>query len=160
MKCIQNLGGFRTLDYSDTEKNKDKKELLEVYWPPITFSTSIWLWWNAVLSPATPNMTVQMTTHHLVLPDPPPPMLLFVDQKPVKRTHFYIIRPPPPPAVETKVLGTVARMAGGTIQMRGGAVRPFLPRVKGKIIKNKPLTSQDKVLYRCFGDCNGFLMRH
>lgn len=109
-------------------KQNRENIILEVYWPPITFSTSTWLWWNAVSSAPTPNMTVQMTPPH-TLPKPPhPPIkLLFVNQ--IWRTcetghfshHLHSTHRYKHPTVETRVLGTVSiGGAGGSTQMREG----------------------------------------
>lgn len=121
--CLE-LGCLR-LDYSDAKHSsfrstciksfappKERQHfLLEVYWPPITFSTSIWLWWNAVLSPPTPkhDCTDDNTPPCSTQPLHSHPHLLTRYEKPVKLLHHLHTRP----TVKTTVLGTVKQKAGG-----------------------------------------------
>lgn len=123
--------------FANTMPPKDRQNfLLEVYWPPITFSTSIWLWWNAVLSPPTPkhdctdDNTPPCSTH------PPPPFrshpLLTRYEKPVKRTNFYIICTHAPQwKQQCWVQSNKMQGGGGTIQMRWGCATFLSPRKGG-----------------------------
>lgn len=147
-----------------TPSSERQNFLLEVYWPPITFSTSIWLWWNAVLSPPTPkhdctdDNTPPWSTHP---PTPIPFMscLLTRYDKPVKQTTFYIICTHTP-QWKQQCWVQLNRMQGGRVgpcdlspQERGGEKNNS---------KNKTHPSGQQDLHKCvcFRDCNGSLMRH
>lgn len=146
---------FKTLDYSDAKyssfrsacvKNICKHNeppllpterqnfLLEVYWPPITFSTSIWLWWNAVLSPPTPkhDCTDDNTPPCSTQPPPPPfhsrPLLTRYD----KRTNFYIICTHAPQWKQQCWVQSNKMQGGGGRYKWGGAVQPLSPRKRGE----------------------------
>lgn len=149
--------------------------LLEVYWPPITFSTSIWLWWNAVLSPPIPKHDCTDDNTPLCPTQSPHPSIhiLFVDQIwQTSQTDQLLHHLHTRPTVETTVLGTVkqnARMGGGGQYKWGGAVQPLSPRKRGggnitkkkkKQNKTHPSGQQDLHKCVCFHDCNGSLMRH
>lgn len=120
------------------------------------------------LVPLPQNMTVQMTTHHLALPNPPPPppftssvdQILQTSQTDQLLHHLYTR-----PTVETTVLDTVKQNArGGGIQMRWGCATLLSPRKRGgkNNSKNKTHLSGQQDLHKCvcFRDCNGSLMRH